>query len=462
MSIHLMNRRQVLKLSGLAFAASALAACSGGAAPAAAPTSAPAAGATPSTVPAAQPATSGGKTSLSIATEAGPALDYQRDFAKQWADKNPDVNLRIDTITYSESQQKTMAGLAAGTLEDVVYASCKWFPLPAYKGAYRAIDDYVKDKDPGIADFFPGTIANSKFENKLYGLPTTFDNGNYSIPFINLDLFAAKGVKPPSDASTVEEFVDACAKVTDLPNKIYGTDYLCGTYYDFSQLSRTWGTDILSKDGKKFQFATDPKNTEAARWATDIRVKFKAAPLKADLQGVSQGIGFASGKLGTSFQGANSLLQMADAVSGKFKWDAMLFPKGTTGNRSFYTFSSAYCISAKSAAPEKAYDLLVYSTSKDAGVWGITHSHGQGLPRFSVWSAPEAQSVHPIMPRFLEWMKNPSGPTNFPLPDNLNYAELQDTWNNVSPDLFYGDVPFEQGMKAVQEKCQAILDKPRP
>jgi len=66
------------------------------------------------------------------------------------------------------------------------------------------------------------------------------------------------------------------------------------------------------------------------------------------------------------------------------------------------------------------------------------------------------------MPRFLEWMKNASGPTNFPLPDNLNYAELQDTWNNVSPDLFYGDVPFDQGMKAVQDKCQAILDKPRP
>jgi ABC-type glycerol-3-phosphate transport system substrate-binding protein len=222
---HLVNRRQLLKLSGLALAFSALEACSGGAAPAAAPTSAPAAGATPSTAPAAaKPATSGGKISLSIATEAGPALDYQRDFAKQWADKNPDVNLRIDTITYSESQQKTMAGLAAGTLEDVVYASCKWFPLPAYKGAYRPIDAYIKDKDPGIADFFPGTIANAKFETKLYGLPTTFDNGNYSIPFLNLDLFSAKGVTPPSDASTVQDFIDACAKVTDLPNKIYGTD----------------------------------------------------------------------------------------------------------------------------------------------------------------------------------------------------------------------------------------------
>jgi multiple sugar transport system substrate-binding protein len=469
MSDRAISRRQILKMTGvLALALPVLQACGGGAnAPAAtsAPANAPAAAqaaATATTAPASQAAPSGGKVAMAIGTEGGDALNWQRELAKQWADKNPDVDLRIDTITYSESEQKTSAALAAGTLQDVVYASCKWFPLPAFKGAYRDLGDYIKTKDPGMDDIFPGTIANSKFDGKLYGLPNDFDNGNYSIVLLNLDLFNTKGVKPPAELWSVTDFVDTVAKLTDRDNKVYGTDYLTGTYYDFSQVSRTWGTEILSEDGKKFQFATDPKSTEGARWVTELRTKNKVAPLKADLQGVSQGIGFASGKLATSFVGIYDVLTTGDAVGNKFKWDATLFPKGPTGNHSFYEFSSAFTIFAKSKAPEKAYDLLLFETSKEAGIYGVVKSHFAPNPRISVFEAPEIKNIHPVFPRLLEWLKNPSGKTNFPLPWNLRYAELQDKWSNTTQPLFYGDTPFEQAMKAVQDACQSILDKPRP
>ena len=39
--------------------------------------------------------------------------------------------------------------------------------------------------------------------------------------------------------------------------------------------------------------------------------------------------------------------------------------------------------------------------------------------------------------------------------------QLEDKWENISPPLFYGEVPFEEGMKRVQEQCQAIMDKGR-
>jgi hypothetical protein len=29
------------------------------------------------------------------------------------------------------------------------------------------------------------------------------------------------------------------------------------------------------------------------------------------------------------------------------------------------------------------------------------------------------------------------------------------------PGLWYGDVPFDQAIKAVQDACQAVLDKPK-
>ena len=102
-------------------------------------------------------------------------------------------------------------------------------------------------------------------------------------------------------------------------------------------------------------------------------------------------------------------------------------------------------------------------TSKEAGIYAVvSKSHFAPSPRVSVFQAPEISKIHPLFPRLLEWLRAPAGPTNFPLPGNLRYAELQDTWENKSKALFYGDVPFEQGMKDVQESCQAILDKPRP
>jgi len=464
---HTMTRRQALKIGGaLALAIPILTACGGSLTSTSSSTtssgSSTGSSASATSAPASQAAPSGGKVSLSIGTESGESLNWQRDFAKQWADKNPDVNLRVDTVTYGQAEEKTLTAMAAGTLQDISYAACKWFPLPAQKGAYRAIDDYVKTKDPGMSDIFPGTVANSTFDGKLYGLPYDFDNGNYAVVVMNLDVFSAKGVTPPTDETDVQQFVDIISKVNDPSNNIYGTDYLCGTYYDFSSIARTWGTDIISSDGKKFQFATDPKSMAGAQWHTELRTKYKVAPLKAALQSGPQGIGFPSGKLATSFQDINTVLGLGDAVGNKFKWDAILYPKGTNGNRSFYEFSSCFCISAKSTSPEKAYDLIMYQASTEAGVYGLVKDHFAPNPRITSWQSPEVGKLHPIFTRLLGWLKNPSGPTNFPLPGNGRYSELQDAWANQTQPLFYGDVPFAQGMKAVQDASQAILDKPWP
>lgn len=479
------SRRELLRRGALALAVPLLAACSAPGASTSAPASSSSSSNTASTsstsgssgssasststtsgnataVPASQASSSGGTIPLAIATESGVTLNWQRDYAKSWAEKHPNVKLDIQTVVYNDAETKAMAAIAAGTLQDISYAACKWFPLPAAKNAYRALDDYIKTKDPGMSDFVPGAVENSTYKGKLYGLPYDLDNGNYAVVTINLDLFSSKGVKPPTDDSNVQDFVETVAKVTDQANKVYGTDYLCGTYYDFSSPAREWGTDILSKDGTKFQFATDPKSTAAAQWLTDIRVKYKAAPLKASLASGPQGVGFPSGKLATSFEDINTVLGLGDTVGNKFKWDVALYPKGMNGNRSFYIFSSCFCIAATSKAPETAYDLIMGEASTEAGVQGVVKDHFAPSARFSTWADPQVNKINPFFARVLTWLKDPAGPTNFPLPANNRYAELQDKWSNTTQALFYGTVPFDQGMKAVQEACQGVLDLPSP
>src|SRR5207249_1448950 len=139
-----------------------LAAC-GSASPAAPAAATSAASPASSTSPAATAAPAGAKVSLSFASQDGDVMNWQREFAKRWQAAHPEVDLRVDSVPYNDMLTKTLTGLAAGTLQDVFYAACKWFQQPAYKGAFYRLDDLVKSTNTSMDDFLPAAVANATF-----------------------------------------------------------------------------------------------------------------------------------------------------------------------------------------------------------------------------------------------------------------------------------------------------------
>jgi ABC-type glycerol-3-phosphate transport system substrate-binding protein len=350
--------------------------------------------------------------------------------------------------------KKQLLQIAAGDMEDVSFSGVKWYPYSVYKGAFRPIDDYLKSNDPGLDDFLKSTLGNALFEGKMYGLPDKMDNGNLAIAIFNVDHLESKGLKVPTDEWTVQDFADLAVKAND--KGIFGTNYLPTTYYDYASLARTWGTDVFSPDNKKFLFNTDPKSVEAARWLTDFRARHKAAPRRDEAQ---QGVDFPAGKIAITFDSISGIQATTKTVGNKFKWDIALFPKGPTGLRGYHLFTQNLSIFAKSKQPEKAYDLITGLTSKEAGIYAVVEGNYSPNCRKSVWSDPSVLKTDKSFSRVFNWISATEGP--FPIPDNLRFSELEDKWENVSPPLFYGEVPFEEGMKRVQEQCQAIMDKGR-
>jgi ABC-type glycerol-3-phosphate transport system substrate-binding protein len=110
-----------------------------------------------------------------------------------------------------------------------------------------------------------------------------------------------------------------------------------------------------------------------------------------------------------------------------------------------------------------AVDLLIYLTSEEAGAWSaLEQGTGQPNARRSVWENEDLLSKsHPIFRRVVNMYNDDSIPGPFPIPANLRFQELQDNWANTSPDLFYGDVSYEDGLQTVQDAMQEILDLPR-
>jgi len=463
------SRRNLVKSIGiLSLAVPAMVACGaptvggGGttsSTPSSSGTAAQTSGATATQAPQAQAAASGGTIALSIATYAGVADEWQRDAAKTWQSKNPNVKLTIDEVNYADAPKKQLAQLATGTMEDVYFSGIKFFPYSCAKGVFRAIDDYVKSSDPGMSDFFSAAIAGSSYQGKLYGLPYLMHPGNPALIAFNKDMLQKKGVDLPTDDWTTDDFVKLSVKMTDKENQIYGSNYFPNTYYDFCSLARTFGGDDLSSDGKKFTLATDPKAVDAAHWATDLRVKYQATPTQTE-SGQQAAQLFPSGKLATSTAGTYSILGLGKTVGDKFAWDVVLFPKGPTGVRGYQGFVECMSIFSKSKQPDTAYNLVVAETSKETQIMSVVKYQYQPGSRKSVWSDPQITKINSIFERALKWMSDTPGP--FPMPANLRYTELEDKWENTSKPLFYGDVDFQQGLQKVQQECQAILDEESP
>ena len=475
----MVTRRALLKSIGLAtLSVPILAACGaptgggGSAAPAAsgspasassssaaAPT-APATSASATAAPAGQAAPSGEKISVRIAVRTEPNNEWQTHWAKDWAAKHPNVNLGIEQLAYADMAKKQLAELATGTMQDVVYSGIKWFPYSAAKGVFMSLDDLVKSKDPGMDDFIDAAIAGCKFEGKLYALPSELQTGNHTHIVYNKDMLDAKGVTVPTDDWTVDDFVKFATTLTDKNKKVYGTDYFPGTYYDLAALARTWGGDIFSEDAKKFTLATDPNTVKAAQWAYDLRSKYQVTPTHAEAKDVGQM--FPAGQVAASTVGVYAFLSLGKTVGNKFKWDGVLFPKGTTGLRGYEGFVVMWSVYSKSKQPDTAFDLVALETSKEVGIWSVLNDGYQPSARKSVWSDPQVKSINSIFQRTLDWMTDGKNKGPFPTPYNLRFSELEDKFENVSYPLWYGEVPFEQGMQQVQQDCQTIMDQPRP
>ncbi|MGH2460467.1 MAG: extracellular solute-binding protein, partial [Chloroflexota bacterium] len=406
--------------------------------------------------PTGQTAPTGGQISMSIATIASPQREWQRYWANQWAAKHPEVTLKVEQMVYNDAPKKQLAELATNTMQDVVYSGIKWFPYSAAKGAFRAIDDYVKANDPGMSDFFKTAISASSLDGKLFALPYLIHPGNNALVVFNKNLLDQKNVKVPTDDWTVKDYLDMAVTLTDKATKIFGMSYFPSTYYDFCSMARSWGGDDMSSDGRKFTFATDPKSVAAAQWVVDLRTKYHVAPSRADAQGLE----FPAGRLATSTLGVNASLGEEKTVGNRFAWDVVLFPKGPTGVRGYQGFVEMFSVYSHTRQPEQAYDLVVTESSKETGIWAVLKNDYQPNARKSVWAAPDIKQVSPIFERVLNWMSTVDGP--FPMPYNLRFSELEDKWENISQPVFYGEEAFGQGIQKVQEACQAIVDLPRP
>lgn len=397
-----------------------------------------------------------GKTALSIAVWDDTVRTWHTLYAQKYAQMHPEITLEIVTIPYADMAQKQLTELAAGTLQDISFAGVKWLDYTAFRGGFRALDDLVKQHNFDMTDFFPSAITGCSLDGKLYALPFETNSGNDDLIYVNTDLLNTRGVTPPTDDWTVDDFLTIAHKMTDPGHQQWGTDYSTGSYYDFGTLARTFGGDILSADTKKFTLQTDPNTLKAAEWLVNLRTKEHVAPLAGEAKNVS----FTNGNVALSGECICSLPYTVKDVNNKFKFDLVLFPKGPTGMRGYEAFCTTFAMFAQTKQPEAAFDLLTFMTAKDTATWAMVNQ-GQPPARKSVWMGPEAAKISPAYAKIAAWMSDGVNKGPFPMPYNLRFTELENMYEKQSPPVWQGTVALEGGLQQMQSLADAIMAEPR-
>ena len=484
------SRRRILALGLSVTAGAALAACSGGAnqAPSAtqpatsqtssgqasAPSSSPTQ-AKSGASPAAQQSSSAATIQLRQMRFAGVGWEQDVRFAEQFQQKHPNVKVVGEDTPYGQMNQKVLTTGAAGTIGDLFPGHTRWVAFWEYKGICHELDPLVKayPDETKFDDFFPSVIKDARgpgAEGKLFLFPTIVHPGGNAVVMLNLDLIEKAGMKPPTSSDWTIQQLEELARGAGKPKDgIFGLEVTMSSPLYSTQVTRGWSSVagppaspdswVLSPDGKKSQLDSGPVK-EAFEWYAKLVRDGFAPTSQSQLPSGSTGDLFTAGKEVAQAQIIGQPQADHDIIKDKFKWTAVLWPKGKNGSRGTCLSYNTWSMSAKTQHPDDAFHLLNELTSTECGFWAAYEGHAVPYARHSIWFDQKLWDRYPIDKDGGQVFQQGVDP--FPMPANLRAQEYQDVFIQNTQKYLDGKETWEQMFAHTQKAVQDVLDQPRP
>ncbi len=184
-----------------------------------------------------------------------------------WNATHPDIQVKLLYNGGNDGAlQKTMSGMAAGTLPDIAYEYGS--SIAALAGQPKVVDLTDKVNDPSFNwnDFYSFERDAATSNNHVYGVPALVDN--LALVY-NKKLFDAAGVAYPTANWSWDDFRSAAKSLTDAAAKQYGWAYVNDGSEDttWRWIAMLWqaGGELLNSDGTKTAF-----NSAAGLKATQL------------------------------------------------------------------------------------------------------------------------------------------------------------------------------------------------
>lgn len=257
--------------------------------------------------------------------------------------ENP--NIKVDFMHIPQNYfQKIHLLFASNTAPDVIFINNQYLPIYANANVLEDLNKYEKELE--FDKFYSKAIQTMTWNNTVYAVPRDISN---LVVYYNKSLFDKKVLKYPSKGWTYEEFLDTAKNLTAAP-KVFGISFEEEPLFYMPYLM-SFGVDgIPNFEDKKVQ--------EALKKYSDLRYKYKVAPLKENSASATMAQLFLQERLGMYISGRWLVPKFRQ--DAKFEWDIVEFP-GTVPMD-----ASGWAISKSSKHKPEAIKLVKFLSSSSS------------------------------------------------------------------------------------------------
>ena len=384
-----------------------------------------------------------GTVTLRFATwDSGEALNIQKEIAKKFEEKNPNIKVQVEA--YGDGfDQKLVAAFGAKDAPDVMYM----WDFPTYGSSLEDLNAYIeKDSSVDMKDFYEGLMNYVQLDGKTYGIPAGFTT---HVIYFNKKLFDDANVPYPTEEWTWEEFVEKAQKLSRPEEKVYGFGVLAKPDpYDFEQFLWSFGSSYISPDGKTLKgYMDSPESAAAAQLFADL-VKNKAGVLVGSKDQQSGDDIFKAQKIAMWESG---IWPMNGFKSADIDFGVALLPR--KGNNPPKSVMSVSAVSMWKGSKHKdaAWEFIKFYNSEDAAKLRVAD-----LPvRKSLVEKFEILN-DPMMAPFYKMLETSDNTPAFLL--NKNWKEVQRNLAMALENILIGNTDAKTGLTDVVNKSEHLLN----
>lgn len=377
-----------------------------------------------------------------------------------------ETGVEVEVIVTDADQYATklQAAISGNNVPDVFYIEQANLQSYVTSGVLLDITDHVEASgvdldnlwDYGVNSYrYDGTLQGTP-EGALYGLPK--DVGPFAMGY-NKTMLEAEGIELPSadEPYTWDEWLDVLKKVTkdtDGDQKIdqWGT----GLNVQWNMQGFAWsnGADWTNEDRTEVTVDT-PEMAEALQYIADLTTVDEVTPNAEQAATLDTYQRWMEGQIAFFPVGPWDVSTYNEL---DFDYDLIPFPAGSTGEPATWIGSLGIGVSATTAMPEEAVELVTYLSADETAQQTLVDA-GIQVPNLkdmaAEWAAEEGTSPANRQ-EFLDIVED----YGRPMPAAMTYgaAWYDEMWTNIQP-VIDGQQTAEEYLAEVEPRMQTLLDE---
>ncbi|THE11334.1 extracellular solute-binding protein [Bacillus timonensis] len=382
--------------------------------------------------------------------DTGTRKEIYEAAVKRFEEKNPNVKVNIVQAPNDDYKQRVVVAMASGEAPDV-FASWGGGWLEEFVKSDKVLN--LTEKEIDFERFVDVALNNSKFDDKIYGLPLGISVYSF---YYNKEIFEQNGLEVPETYSELLAAIDKLKKADVYPIALANQPKWPGAFFLMYLADRIGGEEVFQqayrRTGTGFD---DDAYIQAGKYIQEL-VEMEA--FNPGFNGIPYDSGQAR-QLMYSGQAA-MLLQTSAFVNhvreeypefeekmGVFQFPAVEGGKGDPSNMSA-GISPTWSVKKDTKHPELAVALLNELTSLETAQDYVNRSG-------NVVAIKGVEVEDGYVKTFTEWI-NEANSIQFPYDQTLP-PELAELHKDTTYELFGLSKTPEEAAKAMENKAKEIL-----